>query len=247
MSGPPRKLPPEPSVEDWIDSFIARHGMRFPVAQAAFGAPGRPEYEAIRSGWRKAFDEHGIKGSEANRASEKLQQDPPGFFDSHLKALIDAVKDIRRIMQGPELSSQIISRDRKDVEAESRNCPYCSGGGIATVFHRNYNGNRTAKDVDPLSGLEFTIVASHPAACVCPHGRWLLAHQQKSGGPLGFWDAKQFAEGTKSRDYSLLNPIAPPIDADTHESHVEFWKRFKLNEFASDKSKPRSNLMVGPK
>jgi hypothetical protein len=61
---------------------------------------------------------------------------------------------------------------RKQAMLQSRNCRHCSGGGMKTVYHREYRSNPVT-DIVGDRGECIQIAGAVGAHCVCPYGRWM--------------------------------------------------------------------------
>ena len=69
------------------------------------------------------------------------------------------------------------ARDKSKDEAwaQSRNCPHCSGEGLAEVFDPSFDGRRSVVRECIVRGevkrvLYPQVIAAH---CLCPMGRWI--------------------------------------------------------------------------
>lgn len=66
--------------------------------------------------------------------------------------------------------------ERDQAQRESRGCRHCRGGGLAVVFHRDYDG-RGWVEIDAMDRdgevRPRAIAARVAAHCVCPMGRFM--------------------------------------------------------------------------
>jgi len=74
-----------------------------------------------------------------------------------------------------------ISRDSMGAAAsKSHDCPFCSGGGWATIFHINYTGEPVIDVFDGYRGYKRKVMRT-VAHCVCAAGRKMMfLHKESS-------------------------------------------------------------------
>lgn len=68
-------------------------------------------------------------------------------------------------------ASQGLDAERVAAEQASRDCPYCCGQGIVTVYHPRYSGHPIEVTQD---GRRYTAIAA--AHCRCEYGVWIRDH-----------------------------------------------------------------------
>lgn len=113
-----------------------------------------------------------------------------------------------------------------DAQRESRSCPHCDGGGLATIYHPDYTGSAV------MAGMGRPHVARTTAYCVCAYGRWLMVCHKKNSKSV-FARTPDFAEikGKSSywleRDPTLPDipePLEPMTVRDTFRMLCESWR-----------------------
>jgi hypothetical protein len=116
------------------------------------------------------------------------------------------------------------------VEAESRNCPVCSGAGMATVYAPGYDGAPFLRDRD---GRPY--VARTMAHCQCPLGRYLRASSPEDvvrRTP----DVTMINEGYST--WSLVDPTEEVPDDHRHPATQadfdEFWRMVESRKMLKD-------------
>ncbi|CEF48291.1 unnamed protein product [uncultured bacterium] len=145
-------------IRDWIDGFRDRHRSRFP----------RDDWpDGYRDGWLDSLVLVHATEAEADAASVAMARgEPPRFAHDHVHELIVRIESARQATPpSPEA-------DRDAAAAASRDCPYCSGAGLCTIYHRDYDGNPT------ITVGEKDAVARYAAHCVCDLGRWMRGHTE---------------------------------------------------------------------
>ena len=159
-------------IKDWIVAFLDRHRARF--APADWPRPeASEELREFVKGWITAFALREVTEAEADLASQRLATSPPTWRREHVPALLAIVEEIRKERGGPVS----VATTREAAEAVSKDCTYCGGAGLTTVWH---------PAPDPANGVPPTTVAY----CVCPVGRWIENAHRRS-----FPDArKRFAD-----------------------------------------------------
>ena len=73
------------------------------------------------------------------------------------------------------MSGAAQDQSKREAEDKSRQCPYCRGAGLVSVFHPAYDTHRTLMREVLYFGEIVTrpiqaIVAAH---CLCPMGEWI--------------------------------------------------------------------------
>ena len=88
---------------------------------------------------------------------------------------IDNFDDPERDRPGDDISG-----DSMDVvESKSTGCPFCSGGGWATIFHMDYTGEAVIEAFDGYHGYKRKVMRT-VAHCVCAAGRKMLFQHKES-------------------------------------------------------------------
>jgi hypothetical protein len=79
----------------------------------------------------------------------------------------------------PERPGDDVSDDSMaSAEAKSRRCPFCSGGGWATIYHMNYTGEAVIDAYNGYGGHTKKIMRT-VAYCVCAAGRKMMSLHRK--------------------------------------------------------------------
>src|SRR5262245_48094080 len=68
----------------------------------------------------------------------------------------------------------VSGQSREECEAQSRGCEYCSGCGMASIWHADFRGAAT----EMAEGRQRCLRTV--AYCVCPVGRWILMSHQRN-------------------------------------------------------------------
>lgn len=112
------------------------------------------------------------------------------------------------------------------AQAASRDCPYCSGFGLATVYRAGYDG-RTVEDDCDVNGKPFRRLMVTTDYCVCAAGRWIMANHQTESREIfarmnDLWDLLDYGKG------SCWSPNDPTLAlAKFDPSDVPDWKAFR--------------------
>jgi hypothetical protein len=142
------------AVKDWVRGFMDRHRARY--APNDWPTVGTEEYNEFLKGWVTAFALKQASECEADAASVRLATTPPNWRREHIPAVVGMIEAIRKEKGG----EQPVGSTREAAEFASRNCQFCSGAGMTTVYH---------PAPDPAR-KESACVAAH---CSCPAGRWM--------------------------------------------------------------------------
>jgi len=104
----------------------------------------------------------------------------------------------------------------------ARGCEYCHGEGLATIFHRLYDGapyvSRPAADGTPRRWVTRTT-----AYCVCEAGRVIAMNHQKHS-PDAFAKMKDLAEIVDDLANGREQPWSPDDPTDTHDPTASWSK-----------------------
>lgn len=138
-------------VREWIAGFLGRHRARFNPSD--WPEPGTEEYREYGLGWITAMATLEATEAEADEASRRLTADPPNWRREHIPKIVGMIRTMREV-QG------VASDTREDALRRSKDCEYCCGNGIVSVYH-------------PTPDHERRIPVSVGAHCICPHGRWI--------------------------------------------------------------------------
>lgn len=142
------------AVKDWITTFLGQHAARF--APNDWPTEGTEESTQFIRGWITALATKQATAEETDLASRRLVTTPPNWRREHIPAVVKMIEDIRK-EKGGEAPTE---STREAAEFASRNCPFCSGGGMTSVYHPGPDPARK----------EPAVVAAH---CTCPAGRWM--------------------------------------------------------------------------
>lgn len=145
---------------DWYGDFFKAHVGR--CRRPGWPEPGTPSWPIFFEPWAEDLARVGAGPEEARAASFHLASHPPEHISDHLPGLIARVEQSRRDgLVGPS--------DRATAEAASRDCPECSGMGLASRDHEK-----------PGYGRYSASYYCHR----CPMGRWLKqAHGRDPKAP----------------------------------------------------------------
>lgn len=138
-------------VKRWLDAFLLRHRARY--GPHDWPMHGTEEFDEFMTLWLTSFATGEVSESEADAASLRCAGDPPRFRNEHIVKVIDQVKALREERGAPATT-------REDARDRSRDCEYCCGNGLVSVYH-------------PTPDHERRIPVSVGAHCICPHGRWM--------------------------------------------------------------------------
>ena len=149
-------------VRQWITGFMKRHRDRFKPNDWPDGQDDE-ESRVFADLWITAFATREVTEAEADEASKSLGETPPNFRREHLQMVVAAIMAMRA-QRGVKPGSST----REAVRDESRDCPYCNGNGLTTVWAEMPDAARR-------------IPETAAAYCCCPHGRFIKrTHADKS-------------------------------------------------------------------
>lgn len=139
---------------DWVERWWPeRFGVPWPGRDSDDG-------RRIYSAWLKALIDIKATDAEANQAAGRLADQVIASDGEYLAAILREIDLLRR-------RPSVVASDRESAERESKDCPYCGGHGMATIFHSCYTG-------DPVIEVDGRRIAGRAAAhCVCKLGEWM--------------------------------------------------------------------------
>lgn len=144
-------------VGDWLGAFVRQHSARHPAARL-------PEFDSesgqlVYRVWEREFEALGLDMAQATRASERMLVDPPPRMAEHFKTLLRYSQDAAGGVSG-----------RDAAMAASKDCQFCGGEGLATVYRP------AREDCRDIPDERYARIPPQIAAwCVCPMGRWIRA------------------------------------------------------------------------
>jgi len=158
----------------WVKALMSRHIKRLALTDAP--EDGDEVYEDAALVWDEALEDAGANHAEAERASRRVVRNPPSWWREQLPAILAAI-EAERLANPAQTPDMAPRTDRETAMAASARCEWCEGSGLATVYHRLYDGGATVEVPEP-DGSTRTIKARVSVACCCPFGRWILARNQ---------------------------------------------------------------------
>lgn len=154
------------TVESWFWPFVKRHIAR--SGRQDFPPPTSENGGEFFRNWRSAFIRHGLTEDDANQASA-IVCERDHFVGSHLQALLDAARDIRRLAETPGADKDVDS-----ARKASWNCRHCGGNGWASFpVHLIYG-----EPLPPRLVKHGNCQAS--LTCVCPLGRFIHSRNESA-------------------------------------------------------------------
>lgn len=140
-------------VKDWVGAFLQRHKARYGPGDWPADAT---EMRTYALAWITALACLEATEDEAEAASLSLLESPPRFRADHIANVTAAIK-VERERTGKSTHKH---ETRDDARNASKDCQYCGGEGLATVYH-------------PQPDLSRRVPATSAAHCVCSHGRFI--------------------------------------------------------------------------
>lgn len=145
-------------VEDWFASFIGY--LQAAVPRPDWPSKGDPYWPVMRS----ALVRCGATEDDARDAVDLIVESPPQYLDRFISGLVESVRMARDSRRG---RIGDVPKDRAEAEAESRDCPECSGCGMTV---------RRAMVRPRIDRPAFE--ASIGVIChMCVAGRWIARRQ----------------------------------------------------------------------
>ncbi len=190
-------------VESWFWTFVRKHIAR--SGRQDFPPPSTENGAEFFGNWRSAFVRNGLTQDEAEQASQ-IVCERDRFPGQHLEALLDAARDIRRLVATPNAD--------KDADAAwraSRGCRHCGGCGWASYpVHLIYG--------EPLPPrLEVPGDTRASLFCVCPLGRFFRSRNESATE-----DKRAKVGGLDDFRHLLATAGTEPFEAEVTEEDAAF-------------------------
>jgi hypothetical protein len=117
--------------------------------------------------------------------------------------------------------------DIREARHVSRDCPYCHGEGLATIYHADYDGWKPFVEVPGPNGTTFRRLTRTTAYCHCCAGQWIAeTHRRESTEIFNRMNIMDEIINKYKRGLTLWFP-EDPTAAYADDSEIPDWKSFR--------------------